>query len=152
LTVRGAHNHPLWLTRELPRDVVVELDAWSDSADGDIKVELFGDGQSYALDLEYTSTGYVFIHGGWHNRISALCRREEHGEDRKTRSDLRVIPGKHYHYAIARHRDRVEWFIDGQLAMELDDPAPLEGPQHRYFAFDNWETSIHFDNLVIRPY
>jgi hypothetical protein len=152
LTVRGAHNHPLWLTQALPRDVVVELDAWADSPDGDIKVELFGDGKSYAQSLEYTSTGYVLIHGGWHNQLSALCRQEEHGADRKTRPDLRVVPGQHYHYAIARHGQRVEWFIDGQLALDLVDPAPLEGPQHSYFAFDNWESSIHFDNLVVRPY
>ena len=156
LAVRGAHNHPLWLKRELPTDAVIELDAWSDSPDGDLKVEAFGDGKSYALTLEYTSTGYVFIHGGWHNRLAALCRMEEHGEDRKTRGDLKVIPGRRYHYAIARHTtaqgSRVEWFIDGQLALEMDDAAPLSGPGHQYFGFDNWETAVHFDNLVIRPY
>jgi hypothetical protein len=152
LTAAGAHNHPLWLLRELPRDVVIELDAWSESPDGDIKVEAFGDGHSYAVSTEYTSSGYVFIHGGWKNRLAALCRLEEHGEDRKTRPDLPVVPGKHYHYVIARHGERVEWFIDGTLALSLTDPAPLTGTQHQYFAFDDWETAIHFDNLVVRPY
>lgn len=152
LFVRGAHNHPLWLEKELPRDAVIELDAWSESPDGDIKVEIWGDGKSYATSVEYTSTGYVFIHGGWHNQLTALCRMYEHGEDRKTRPDMPVVPGKHYHYAIARHGNRIEWFIDGKLALELDDPAPLEGPTHQYFAFDDWETPVRFDNLVIRPY
>src|SRR5512139_1315554 len=31
LRVRGAHNHPLWLRRTLPRDVRIEFDAQSDS-------------------------------------------------------------------------------------------------------------------------
>jgi hypothetical protein len=152
LAVRGAHNHPLWLTRELPDDVVIELDAWSDSPDGDIKVEVFGDGKSYAKSVEYTSTGYVFIHGGWKNHLTALCRMEEHGADRKTRNDLKVLPGKHYHYAITRRGGRIEWFIDGALALDFDDAAPLLGPSHKYFGFDNWETPVHFDNLVVRPY
>lgn len=150
LAVRGAFNHPLWLTRELPSDVVVELDAWSDSPEGDIKVELFGDGQSFAQTVSYTSTGYVFIHGGWKNSLSALCRQDEHAADRRVRSDVKVIPGKRYHYLIARRGSRIEWFIDGELALDLDDPAPLQGPGHRFFGFNNWQAPVHFDNLRIR--
>src|SRR5687768_13459690 len=67
LVVKGAHNHPLWLKRELPQDAVIELDAWSMDPAGDIKVEAWGDGKSYAKSVEYTSSGYVFIQGGWQN-------------------------------------------------------------------------------------
>jgi hypothetical protein len=151
LAVRGAHNHPAWLVRELPRDAVIEVDVRSLSPDGDIKVEAWGDGKSYATELEYTSSGYVFIHGGWKNRISALCRLEEHGQDRQARQDLPVVPGKKYHYLIARKGRNVRWFIDGELALQIDDPAPLEGPSHSYFGFDDWETDLRFDNLTIRP-
>lgn len=150
LAVRGAFNHPLWLARELPDDVVIELDAWSESPDGDIKVELFGDGQSYAKTVSYTSTGYVFVHGGWKNSVSALCRQDEHASDRRERKDLKVVPGKHYHYVIGRRGGRVEWFIDGELALDLEDPAPLRGPSHRHFGFNNWQTPVRFDNLRIR--
>lgn len=150
LTVRGAFNHPLWLARELPSDVVIELDAWSESPDGDIKVELFGDGQSYAKTVSYTSTGYVVIHGGWKNSLSALCRQDEHADDRRTRKDVKVVPGQRYHYAIVRRGGRLEWFIDGELALDMDDPAPLQGPGHRYFGFNNWQTPVRFDNLRIR--
>lgn len=152
LVVRGAHNHPAWLVRELPRDAVIELDAWSNSPQGDIKVEVWGDGKSFATSVEYTSTGYVFIHGGWQNRITALCRMEEHGHDRQARGDMPVVPGKKYHYLIARKGNTVRWYIDGQLAHTLDDYGPLDGPGHSYFGFDNWESELHFDNLVVRPY
>ena len=150
LAVRGAFNHPLWLARELPENAVIELDAWSDSPDGDIKVELFGDGQSYAKTVSYTSTGYVVIHGGWKNSLSALCRMDEHADDRRTRKDLKVVPGKRYHYVISRRGSRLEWFIDGELALDFEDPAPLTGPGHRYFGFNNWQTPVHFDNLRVR--
>lgn len=152
LVVSGAKNHPLWLTTPLPRDAVIELDVYSKSPDGDIKVEAFGDGQSFAKTVSYTSTAYVFIQGGWHNRLGALCRMDEHADDRKTRADLTVVPGQRYHWLIARKDGLVRWYVDGKLALEMDDLAPLEGPQHSYFAVNNWEAEVHFDNLVVRPY
>src|ERR1041384_8032069 len=58
LSARGAHNHPLWLRKKLPHDVQIDLDAWSTSPSGDIKVEVFGDGHSYDPDGgRYTATG-----------------------------------------------------------------------------------------------
>ena len=29
LSAHGAHNHPLWLRKKLPRDVRVDFDCWS---------------------------------------------------------------------------------------------------------------------------
>ena len=152
LVVSGAKNHPLWLVQALPRDAVIELDASSRSPDGDLKVEAFGDGQSFAKTVSYTSTAYVFIQGGWHNRLGALCRMDEHADDRKTRKDLTVEPGRRYHWLIARKDNLVRWYVDGKLALEMDDLAPLEGPSHSFFGFNNWEAEVHFDNLVVRPY
>ncbi|MFO0622625.1 MAG: hypothetical protein U0745_14635 [Polyangia bacterium] len=152
LVVSRARNHPLWLVQKLPRDAVIELDAYSKSPDGDIKVEAFGDGQSFAKTVSYTSTAYVFIQGGWQNRLGALCRMDEHADDRKTRSDLKVVPGQRYHWLIARKDNLVRWYVDGKLALEMDDLAPLEGPQHSFFAVNNWEAEVHFDNVVVRPY
>ena len=50
LNVSHAYNHPLWLRKRLPRDVRTDLDAWSNEARGDLKIELFGDGHSYDPD------------------------------------------------------------------------------------------------------
>src|SRR5204862_7045163 len=44
LAVSNAHNHPAWLRRRLPHDVVVDVDAMSQSPAGDIKLGPFGDG------------------------------------------------------------------------------------------------------------
>jgi hypothetical protein len=152
MNCRRAHNHPLWLRKKLPRDVRVELDAWSNDPAGDIKIELFGDGHSYDPDAgAYMATGYEVIFGGWHNSKSIIARLDEHGKDMAARVDPKVVPGKHYHWKIERIGTKVTWWIDDMQAPFLvyDDPHPLEGPGHEFFGFNNWEADTWFDNLVI---
>ena len=152
LNVKGAFNHPLWLKRRLPRDAEIELDVMSKTADGDLKVEAWGDGQSHATTKgAYLATSYVFVLGGWGNRISTLVRMDEHAPDRKKRTDFRVKPGKIYHWKIRRKGNKVEWWIDGKPFLSLDDPQPLEGERHSYFGFNNWKSDAYFDNLKITP-
>ncbi len=167
----GAHNHPLWLRRRLPRDARIEFDAWSDSPTGDLKVEVWGDGASHATQASYTATSYVIIFGGWSNRYNVIARMDEHAPDRRQRVGPPVEMGRHYHFTIERRgrfldqfgfayefvssterRGRVlRWSIDGAPMLEWDDPEPLAGPGHEYFAFNDWEVPVHFDNLVITP-
>ena len=152
LNARGAHNRPLWLRRRLPRDVVIEFDVWSNSPEGDIKVEAFGDGRSYAVQASYTATGYVFIFGGWGNSKSILARQNEHGNKLAVdTSGRKVVPRQRYHFTIARKGTRIDWSIDGKLFLRYDDPSPLEGDDHGYFGFNNWRSDLWFDNLSIRP-
>ena len=153
LMVANAHNHPAWLRRRLPHDVVIEVDALSKSPTGDIKVEVFGDGESFDPDNgSYTSTGYVFIFGGWSNSLSVICRQGEHGDGRKAqRSDIRVEPNRSYHFTITRRGGALDWTIDGRPFLAWTDPEPLAGPGHEYLAVDDWEAELTFDNLTIRP-
>jgi hypothetical protein len=151
LVVKKAYNHPLWLTSPLPRDAVVELDAWSNDPAGDIKLELWGDGKSFAKEASYTATSYVFIFGGWHNQISAIARMNEHGRDRQARTDVKVVPGQRYHFRIERKGGHLSWQIDGKPFLTFDDPKPLVGPDHAYLAINDWEAELHFDNLRVTP-
>lgn len=151
LVVDHAYNHPLWLTKPLPRDCTIEYDAWSNDAAGDIKVEAWGDGRSFATTTSYVATSYVFIFGGWRNSLNAIARMNEHGTDRRVRNDLKVEKGKKYHFKITRRGNHIVWEIDGQPHLELKDAKPLDGPDHAYFAFNNWEAEVHFDNLKITP-
>ena len=151
LVIDHAHNHPLWLTSPIPRDCVVEVDAWSNDPAGDIKIELWGDGKSFATEAEYTATSYVFIFGGWHNTISAIAREYEHGNDRKTRTDTKVERNRKYHFRIERHGGHIDWQVDGKPFMTYDDPKQLVGPDHAYLGFNDWEVELHFDNLVVQP-
>jgi hypothetical protein len=154
LSARGAHNHPLWLRAKLPRDVRVELDAWTTEPRGDIKVELFGDGHSYDPDGgRYTATGYELIFGGWFNSRSMIARLDEHGTEQVQRTEPKVVPNQRYRWRIERRHNVLTWFVDDLATpfLRYEDPRPLEGGGHEYFAFNNWQTDTWFDDLVITP-
>jgi hypothetical protein len=154
LSARGAHNHPLWLRKKLPRNVRIELDAWSTDPRGDIKIEVFGDGHSYDADGgRYTATGYEVIFGGWSNTRSMVARLDEHGNEMVQRTEPKVVANQRYHWRIERRGNAVTWFIDDMTTpfLRYDDPRPLEGEGHEYLGINNWETDTWFDNLVITP-
>ena len=154
LTVANGYNHPLWLRKKLPRDAVIELDCASRSPQGDVKVEAWADGESYDKDKgSYTSTGYVFIFGGWRNDRSIIARMDEHAPDVPTRRVPKVEANRTYHWKIARKGNRIDWYIDDMATpfLSYDDPQPLEGTGHQYFGFNDWETPVWFDNLTIAP-
>ena len=150
LRVRGARNHPLWLRRPLPRDVRIEFRGRSQSPDGDIKVEVFGDGRSFATEDSYTATSYVLVFGGWRNTLNVLARMDEHGDDRLVRRAPSVVPGRWYRFEVERVGAKISWWIDGAPMHELDDAEPLEGQGHEHFAFNDWDAELWFDDLVVR--
>ena len=154
LVVQAAHNHPVWLRRPIPDDAVIEFDAWTDSPDGDMKVEVYGDGRSFyqgPMGGAYDATGYVLVMGGWRNTLSAIARRHEHADDRVVRSEPPVEPGRKYHWTIRRQGGTLSWSIDGQPFLTLNDPQPLRGPGQRSFGFSGWESPVHFAHLRIQP-
>jgi hypothetical protein len=172
----GVKNNPLWLKAKLPQNVAVEFDARSQSPEGDIKVEIFGDGSDHA-------SGYVLIHGGWNNSLSIIARLDEHGPSvtqlqqeanrvaaekklgsaglketgvfqphtrmRVEQNPYPVQIGRTYHWRIERRGSVISWSIDGQPFMQFDDPFPLVGEKHDRFAFSSWEAQLYFDNLKV---
>lgn len=153
LVARNGYNHPLWLRKPLPRDAAIDLDVQSQSPTGDIKLELYGDGESFDPDRGgYVSSGYVLIFGGWSNSLSVICRHNEHDEGRKAaRTDRRVEPGRSYHFTITRKGGQIDWKIDGAPFLSWTDPEPLAGRGHEYLALNDWEAPVLFDNVVIAP-
>jgi hypothetical protein len=162
LCVRGAHNHGAWLARTLPTNVRIEFDVASDSPDGDIKTEVFGDGASSAAGVSYNdATSYLTIFGGWKNSYHVLARLNEHASDRPEirvapgSDDERarpVIPGQVYHFKIERADGKtVAWWVGDMLMFKFADPAPLSGVGHDHFGFNDWEVPVCFDNLKVVP-
>jgi hypothetical protein len=157
-----AKNHGIWLKRVLPANARIEFDATSLSLDGDLKAEIWGDGRSYATALSYTNaTSYLTIFGGWHNKFHVLARINEHGNDRKEitidpRSDdpreKPVVAGQSYHFKIERADGKtVRWWVDGNEMLSYADPAPLTGPGHDHFGFNDWDVKVCFDNVRVVP-
>lgn len=144
----ATRNNPLWLRMRLPRDVAIEFDARSETGSGprsgDIKFEVFGDGRDHA-------SGYVLVFGGWGNETSVIARLDEHGADRKARTNRHVNPGRTYHMRVERKGSELRWFVDGELLLTYDDPAPLEGRGHDRFGFSSWDADLFFDRLRIEP-
>jgi hypothetical protein len=149
LEVEGLRNHPVWLARPLPDALRIEFDATALADEGDIKVELAGDGESFARAASYVASGYVMIFGGWNNSTNALVRRDEHGGDRRTANRPKVEPGRRYHIVLTRDDGQIRWELDGEELLTYDDPDPLVGPGQQHFAFGGWEARVRFDNLVI---
>lgn len=155
-------NHPLWLARRIPINARIEFDAVSRGADGDIKVEVWGDGASAATGTSYSNaTSYLAIFGGWKNRYHVLARLDEHGDDRKALKvddDAESLPkqpveiGRTYRFRIERSDGKtVVWAVDGVEIHRFEDPKPLVGPGHDHVGFNDWEVKVCFDNLVITP-
>ena len=141
----GAKNRGLWLKRALPDEVRIEFDAWSLTPPdggpfrGDMKCEAFGASLSH-------QSGYVFIFGGWENRLSVVARRDEHANDRQEKRGTKVEAGRRYHWTILRQSGRLTWLLDGETHMSYEDPNPVGGTA---FGFNNWISNLRFDNLKI---
>ena len=157
LNLELTHNHPIWLRRKLPSNVQIDFDAVSNNPSGDIKVELFGDGESFDPDRgQYDPTSYVIVLGGWDNSKSIIGRLGEHDDTVKA-SRMRegdqpmVVPGRTYHFSITRRAGVIDWKLDGAAYLSWTDPQPLQGPGHEFFAINGWEAEVSFDNLTIRP-
>jgi hypothetical protein len=157
-----ARNHGIWLKRVLPPNARIEFDAVSQSADGDLKAEYWGDGTSFATALSYTNaTSYLTIFGGWHNTFHVLARINEHATDRKeitvdkNSDDPREKPamaGQLYHFKVERTDGKtVRWWVDGNEMLTYPDPAPLVGAGHDHFGFNDWDVKVCFDNVRIVP-
>ena len=138
----GANNAPLFLNIDLPDDVVVEVDIMSETPLVDCKVELMTDGRTH-------QSGYVFILGGWDNKLSVIARLDEHGKDRKVRQPTTVVGNKWYHWRIEKKGGALTWYLDGEQYMTFSDPAPLHGQGNNRLAFGNWQNRIRFDHLEI---
>jgi hypothetical protein len=159
---QGARNHPVWLRRKLPTNARIEFDAMSTSPDGDLKVEVWGDGKSFAKGTSYSdATSYIAIFGGWKNEYHVLARIDEHAKDRtELRTDpsgtnpktARVMPNRWYHFKVERSDGKtVRWLVDDIEILSLTDPKPLKGDGHAHLGFNDWDVRVCFDNLKITP-
>jgi hypothetical protein len=162
LCVQGARNHPLWLRHALPTNARVQVEAEAGNDDGDIKLELWGDGRAAATHASYTdATSYLAIFGGWKNHYHVLARLDEHAPDRPEvviepgSDDPRqqpVLAGHRYRLKLERTDGRtVRFWVDDVEMLSFADPQPLQGPGHEHFAFNDWETPVCFDHLVVEP-
>lgn len=149
---QDAYNHPVWLNKPLPRNVRIELDIWTPSPEGDLKVEVFGDGKTFDPDgKNYMASSYVLIFGGWNNTQSKIARKDEHRAQDPARSDAKVTPNQRYHWQVERRENTLTWLMDGKPFLSFTDDDALRGPGHDHFGVGNWKSPVFLDNLTITP-
>jgi hypothetical protein len=162
LCAKRARNHPVWLRRRLPTNARIEFDAESASADGDLKAEFWGSGETFAKGVSYDhATSYLTIFGGWKNQFHVLARLDEHAETRKeirlnpSSTDPReqkVEPNRPYRFVVERSDGKtVRWSVDGVELLSYPDEQPLAGKGHEHFGFNDWDVPVCFDNLEVTP-
>ena len=91
----------------------------------------------------------IIINGGWHNKLRVIARRDEHGEDRKEDRSCRphcAPKGQEQRWIIERDGGLITWYINGRLALQWVESAPLTG---RRFAFNHWSAKVSYDDLVV---
>ena len=126
----------------MPQRVRVEFDAKALTPTGDLKFEIFGDGEAHA-------SGYILIFGGWNNTLDVIARLDEHGDDRVARASQKVVLERVYRIAVERSDSTLKWFVDGKPFMTYRDDEPLRGAEHAHFAFSNWVARVAFDNVKV---
>jgi len=162
LCAQRGQNHGVWLTKVLPVNARIEFDAIAENNEGDLKAEVWGDGQSHATAMSYTNaTSYLVILGGWKNKFHVLARINEHGNDRKQividphsddPKEKPVVMGQSYHFAIERNDGKtIRWSVNGEEYLTFEDSQPLAGQGHDHFGFNNWDVKVCFDNVKVTP-
>jgi hypothetical protein len=159
---QNARNHGVWLNRIIPVNARIEFEAIAENPDGDLKAEIWGDGQSHATQATYNNaTSYLTILGGWKNKFHVLARVNEHAPDRREikvdkdsddPKDHPVSVGQIYRFKIERNDGHtVRWAVNGLDMLSYDDPSPLAGMGHDHFGFNDWEVKVCFDNVKVTP-
>ena len=154
---RGSDNKGLWLLEPLPEgDCRIEYDVRSDSfskkeREGTKKEVFPGDNKCEAFNMTPEhQTGYVFIFGGWSNRINRIARLEEHGDGAGARIVdgplKKVEPGKTYRMKILRIGNTMAFYADDEYLVHMTDKDLIRGP---HFGFNNWRSALTFDNLAV---
>lgn len=95
-----------------------------------------------------------FVEWGARRDLEKLSNGKFYGTDTPfvvKRADLKVERGRTYHMVVTRRQGVFQWAIDGAPALELADPAPLNGTGHDRFGFSSWSNDTYFDNLRITP-
>jgi len=135
----------LWLSRIVPREVVIEFEAECLDRPGEILAFVCGDGQRYS--------GYEIAVGGSGNTRVALYKSLEGGNpaarDRLDRRDFQVNKERVYAVKIRQYRNAFRVYVNDDLLLSTSDEQPIQDDRHRYFGFGTIGNLVRFDNLKI---
>jgi hypothetical protein len=100
-------------------------------------------------DLNSCGNAYIGSICGWHSQRIGI----EKSPDYKliaTTPNYTFVPGKTYRVQTGSIDGNCFIFIDNKLAIELNDPDPLDTTKYAKVAFTAWSSSIRIKNIIIR--
>lgn len=143
----------LWLDLDLPKDCLVEVEAFTLPGEHACNLNFFLNArEADATTLQYTRHGvytsyhtipnYLFTFTeGW-----ARARKNPGFELLREVAELRSEPGRRYRFVMVLEGDRLRYCIDGMLIHDLRDPMPL--PPGR-FGLRTWFSNIDYERVRI---
>ena len=103
----------------------------------------------WSRELNSCGNAYIGSICGWHSGRVGIERSPEYNF-RATRPNNGFKPGRTYHVKAGSINGTCFIFIDHSLAIEADDPVPLDNKKYSKVAFTAWSSHIQIRNIVIR--
>jgi len=144
-SVEGEGPAVLWLATPVPGDHAVLFQAATvPPRYNDINCYWEGSGDLSAEGDPRCTIGGV---GGWWDGLTGIERYPEGGL-RATGRLLSIQPGRTYEICAGRWGDSDFVFIDGRLAVQLDDPGATRRAFSRV-ALATWNSHVHFTSVQV---
>ena len=143
--VEGERPAVLWLPGDVSGDHAIRFRAWTVPPHGnDINCFWEGAGRIEGSgDVACTIAGF----GGWWSGLTGLERYPEERGLRATGRTLTLVPGRAYEVIAGRCGQADFLFVDGRLAVQLDDPAARRRDRSR-LALATWNSHVHCERVA----
>jgi len=98
--------------------------------------------------LNSCGNGYIGSICGWHSQRIGIEKSPQYKLIATTPNPA-FEPGKTYRVQAGSIDGNCFIFIDGKLAIELNDPEPLDPEKYTKVAFTAWKSAIRIKNIII---
>lgn len=144
--IEGERPAVVWLDRDIEGDHMLSFTAWAVPPHrNDLNCIWEGTGRLQGEPPEVACT--IAGVGGWGGGLTGIERYPEGG----LRATARLQPiegGRRYRITAGRRASADFLFVDGRLALQLDDPSAARR-KHSRVALATWNSHVHIERAVV---
>ena len=135
------------LKQDFPGNILLDFEA-STHLPSTHDINFMWNGE-WSESLNSCGNAYIGSICGWHNRRIGIEKSPDYKLIATTpNSDFK--PGKIYRIQAGSIDGNCFIFIDGKLAIEVNDPDPIDTKKYLKVAFTAWSSWVRIKNIVIR--